>query len=533
MSRLTICVATILLGVAMSAATLIEASAGPKGGGGGGGGGGGARGGGGGGAPAFRGGGGGGAPAFRSAGPKISGGAIRSGGPALRGGRVASPRLANPRGVSRSAGVTRQGRIDRAQRRAQQQQLQQKLQAQRTQQRLQREQARQQQKQQQQLSKTQQQQQLSKAASTGVTQQAAQKGRFAAGTSPTALRTASLQRTAGLAPQYAWRRGWPAAFVPWFGGVFWPFAYWDIFYYPFWPYAYDPFYFAYLYDDFFDGIFWGYGPYPAYAYGPPLPAYAYGPEADIYGYGYSGPGRRGGPRPPANERAMREVCSDAGTGVTAWPFGEIEQTVRPTAEQQALFDELKTAAAGAAEAFKASCADSFPMTPPGRLQAMANRLDATLQAVRAVRPALGKFYEALSDEQRARFNALGPRLGDRDRRRTARAQEPAADTCGEPKPGLTTLPIERIETVVRPTDAQRAAFDKLAEATRQAVATLQAACPDVIPLTPIGRLEVMERRLDAMSKAAQSVQPTLEEFYSSLSNEQKARFNSMRATASR
>jgi LTXXQ motif family protein len=37
---------------------------------------------------------------------------------------------------------------------------------------------------------------------------------------------------------------------------------------------------------------------------------------------------------------------------------------------------------------------------------MEKRLDATLAAVKTVRPALAKFYDSLSDEQKARFNSL-------------------------------------------------------------------------------------------------------------------------------
>jgi len=61
---------------------------------------------------------------------------------------------------------------------------------------------------------------------------------------------------------------------------------------------------------------------------------------------------------------------------------------------------------------------------------------------------------------------------------------------------------------------------------------LQAACPDDVPLTPLGRLEAMEKRLDAMLQAAALVQPGLDEFYAALSNEQKARFNTLQQTAS-
>ena len=41
-----------------------------------------------------------------------------------------------------------------------------------------------------------------------------------------------------------------------------------------------------------------------------------------------------------------------------------------------------------------------------RLDAMAKRLEATVQAVKTVRPALQDFYASLNDEQKARFNTM-------------------------------------------------------------------------------------------------------------------------------
>src|SRR5262245_2410802 len=42
----------------------------------------------------------------------------------------------------------------------------------------------------------------------------------------------------------------------------------------------------------------------------------------------------------------------------------------------------------------------------GRVEAMEKRLDATLGTVKTVGPPLAKFYNSLSDEQKARFNSL-------------------------------------------------------------------------------------------------------------------------------
>jgi hypothetical protein len=229
-----------------------------------------------------------------------------------------------------------------------------------------------------------------------------------------------------------------------------------------------------------------------------------------------------------SRQALRQLCGDPEKGVTAWPIAEITRAVRPTPEQRALLDELKAEAAKAADLFKQSCADTYAMTPPGRLRAMTNRVSATLEAVKTVRPALERFYQSLSDEQQARFNALGPDFGKRPQQPPQQQEANAQpESCGAPKSSLTQLPIERIEAVVHPAGKQKEALERLGQATSKAVEGLQAACPDEIPLTPIGRLEAMQRRLEAMLQAAQLVQPALDEFYAALSSEQKARFNTL------
>ena len=426
--------------------------------------------------------------------------------------------------------VQRQERIDRLQKRVQELQSQPEgLRAQRAQRRLLQTQQRVLQREQrlQQLDLAHQQElgtppsggQPETAAAAG---QAAARGRFAERfrRNPDPQVQAALEgRRHGWAPRHAWRRGLRAAFVPWAGHVFWPYAYFDIFEYTFWPYAYDPGYWAYAYDDFVDTVFWGAeSPYSAYA---GLGSTEY-QESD---------GVISGSRPResagVSQQALGQLCEEPEKGITAWPTASIEQAVRPTSEQGALLDELKSAAAKAADAFKESCGDSYAMTPPGRLRSMANRISATLKAVRIERPALEKFYNALSDEQQARFNALGPDIGESSQRRPQQEANAQPDTCGEPKPSLTNLPIERIETVIRPAGTQKEALDRLREATEKAVQGLQGACPEDVPLTPVGRLEAMEKRLEAMMQAAKLVQPALDEFYATLGSEQKARFNTL------
>jgi hypothetical protein len=362
-----------------------------------------------------------------------------------------------------------------------------------------------------------------------LTAQQAQQNRFA-----TLNRSASLANVSAAArsapSNWAARRAWQhhqrAPFVAWLGPVFWPYAYGDIFDYTFWPYAYDPDFWGYAYDNLFDDVYWAdAGPYPEYAYA--------GPGYDE-GYGRS---YRSSSSRRTSTAAMRELCGDPGSGITAWPFREIERAVGPTADQRQLFDQLKQAATQAASDFKASCpaATATPMTPPGRLQAIINRVDAMRDAVRRVRPALEAFYNSLSDEQKARFNAIGPSVGKPSSTQQAN-NEPMgqqAANCGGDKSGLTNFPIQRIEDVVKPTDAQQAVLDRLEKANGKAVETLQSACPTDTPQTPVGRLAAMDQRLTAMIDAGKALQPALDDFYASLSNEQKARFNSLNSEMER
>ncbi len=229
--------------------------------------------------------------------------------------------------------------------------------------------------------------------------------------------------------------------------------------------------------------------------------------------------------------------SDPQQGITAWPIAKITRAVRPSAEQRALLDQLKKASAQASDALKTSCSDSYALTPPDRLRALVNRVSATLEAMRIVRPALEAFYNALSDEQKARFNALGPQLAStpQDHAAQGQPQQQANNTkpesCGAPKSSLTDLPIERIDAVLHPTGAQKDGLDRLSAATKKAVQELQAACPDEVPVTPVGRLQAMEKRLSTLLRAANQVQPALDDFYASLSDEQKQHFNTLQQVA--
>jgi hypothetical protein len=106
---------------------------------------------------------------------------------------------------------------------------------------------------------------------------------------------------------------------------------------------------------------------------------------------------------------LSQACSAAVTKTNAAPTSRIQQALRLSPEQRSALDNLDTATVKAAEILAANCPTEETLTPPARLAAMEARLDAMLQALDVVQPALTAFYNSLSDEQRARFNQLGAR----------------------------------------------------------------------------------------------------------------------------
>jgi len=280
------------------------------------------------------------------------------------------------------------------------------------------------------------------------------------------------------------------------GSLFWPYADDDFFNYAYYPYAYDSFWpYAYgnLYDDMFGGYTYGVGT----AYAAVAPAQANRAKA------------------PA---AASDPCSGDASELTNWPITAIAQMIAPDGTQRALLEDLRNATADALAGLKASCPADLPSTPIGRIEAMRVRVSAMLEAVRLVRPALAAFYNSLTDEQKARFNALG---GQDE----AQTRNELQQMCADRSSHAAGAPMDLIERAVRPDEVQRVAFNELRDATARAADLLRSDCPSYRPLTPVARLDAMEQRLDAVLRAVTTVEPALQKFYATLNDEQKERFN--------
>jgi hypothetical protein len=216
-----------------------------------------------------------------------------------------------------------------------------------------------------------------------------------------------------------------------------------------------------------------------------------------------------------------ESCTGLAPGVTNLPIDQIRQTVHPTADQEAALDDFSEASSQASDVIKSSCPASVPLTPVGRLDAAEQRLEATIKAIQIVRSPLERFYQALNDEQRQRFNAMnGSTEG-------ARSATNVATLCSQQAGSFINLPVQRIEQVVQPTAQQQSALDDLKKVTQNAGDQLQSSCPTAVPKSPVVRLDIVETRLSAMADAIKAVRPSLKSFYASLSDDQKAKFNVM------
>jgi hypothetical protein len=286
----------------------------------------------------------------------------------------------------------------------------------------------------------------------------------------------------------------------WVGPLFWPFAYNDIYDYTIWG----------------DGIgFWDYGYPDVYAglFGP----YGY---HDLAGYL---PQRRSGRR-QGGFAQLGQMCGSDSRAIAGLPIDQIAEAVQPIEAQGAALDELGNASIAAAQNIRAACPTQVVLTAPGRLAAMEQRIEAMTTAVTTVRPALEKFYALLNDEQKARLNALAD-----DQRKAAanNGQAPPAQGCGAAQPAAVEWPAGEIEARVHPDEAQRAKLGALRKASAEAAETLKAACRADEAMTPPARLAAIGNRLNTMLQAVKQVRAALEDFYATLSDEQKAQFEAI------
>ena len=78
-------------------------------------------------------------------------------------------------------------------------------------------------------------------------------------------------------------------------------------------------------------------------------------------------------------------------------------------------------------------------------------------------------------------------------------------TCGGFAPGISGLPIQSLEKIAGTSEDQRSALQDLKTASASASDILKRSCSPETPLTPVARLDAMQRRLQAMQQADEAV----------------------------
>src|SRR5215470_374140 len=112
-----------------------------------------------------------------------------------------------------------------------------------------------------------------------------------------------------------------------------------------------------------------------------------------------------------------------------------------------------------------------------------------------VGPPLSRFYNSLTDEQKARLNAANEQ-GGRNRGSTA-----GCNAAGN----AARWPADKIEKAAQPSSEQQSKLDALKKAMLAASDDLADTCPSSLPATPPARLKAISRRLEIMLKAIKTI----------------------------
>jgi hypothetical protein len=282
----------------------------------------------------------------------------------------------------------------------------------------------------------------------------------------------------------------------WIGPLFWPFAYYDVIDYTLWG----------------DGMgLWGYGYRDIYA-----AIFTPYDEDELARYMTPAHHRRPGRLP-----SLAQICGDDFSELARLPVEQLRAAMRSSEEQRAALDELANASSEAAQAVSAACPAQAAMTAPARLKVMQARLEAMKVGIARVRNPFEKFWEMLDDDQKAQLKEFA------GQRAPFSPKVPFAQSCTPPD--ALPWPAREIEARLQLNDNQRVDLAVLQHMSVLASNTLNFDCQPDENLSPPDRLATAETRIDAMLDAIKQVAPALDDFLGSLSDEQKARFESIGA----
>jgi len=120
---------------------------------------------------------------------------------------------------------------------------------------------------------------------------------------------------------------------------------------------------------------------------------------------------RGRPIAAGARKDTPATCDREPSAALPWQTDEIAANLHLNDVQSAALDVVQDTTLRTIATLNAACQRQAALTPSARLAAVKARLNAMLQATRDVSDALDDFYFNLSDQQKAQFEAIGPRRG--------------------------------------------------------------------------------------------------------------------------
>lgn len=109
----------------------------------------------------------------------------------------------------------------------------------------------------------------------------------------------------------------------------------------------------------------------------------------------------------------------------------------------------------------------------------------------------------------------------------------AGRMCSPGAAGFSGWRIAAIEQAIKPDEAQQKKLEEFKAASAKAADTMRSACPAEFPDSPTARMDLMEKRMEAMLQAIKTVRPAFDAFYGSLTDEQKSKLNATSSGARR
>jgi hypothetical protein len=259
--------------------------------------------------------------------------------------------------------------------------------------------------------------------------------------------------------------------------------------------------------------FWSHGPRDVIqAMTAPTAAYA---SAD--GTGGRLPSLVGAAHAGEGERA---ICVARVTENAVRPLNRITETIDLNAAQRQKLHRLRTAVRTAIAAETAACRSDIPPTQPDRLRAMIDGLWAMSYAEFRIRPALAAFHDSLDDTQKAQLADPPQTVGSR----TSTPDATPAAICSEAL-AVGNNPFTSVARALRPTTEQQESLHRLYGASMEMGKFLTSTCPAESAASPVERLDAANDRVMALLHAAMNIEPILGDFYSTLSERQRQRFN--------